>query len=381
MKRLILGALAVLALTVPVVADVPVQVESVILATAFDLDGEGADADQVIEAVVIIDDGSVSGADYTIAAQPDTCRLLDLTIVDTDLSAGSITVTGTDCWGAPLVSAFAFTSGDDSGVQTLTVSSGRASGAYYKTVTDVATGTMTGESNETFALGYAGDATPAQYALYGVERQTFPSLIGVNSGRWVDIFSTYEVREKVHTAGVASTTLAALDATNDTPFANVAVGDILYLKQNGVYVQRRVTARASATSITLNASVNIGDTSSETGDTFRFKRRYVLADPLDGWIPVSGWDAVSFVLDVDANANTGGVVSDVSCATLGPTFEPAVQVDTATVASGATGTDVTSVDLRLGPAYTHCRFGLEFGTNDDADAAAEDINVSVGFRN
>jgi hypothetical protein len=379
--RRVIGFLALaFALALPVAGDVPARVESVHLAVAFDLDGEGADADQVIEAVAIIDDGSVSGTDYTIAAQPDTCRLLDLTIVDTDLSAGSITVTGTDCWGAPLVSTFAFTAGDDTGVQTLTVSSGQATGAYYKTVTEVATGTMTGESDETMALGYAGDATPAQYVLYGVERYSFTGPIGTNPGRWVDVFGTYEVNQEVHTAGVASTTLAALDTTNDTPFQNVAVGDILLLRQNSYTVARLVTARASATSITLNASVNIGDTSSETGQTFSFKRRYVLADPQDGWIPVQGWDALVYLLDVDATANTGGVVSDVTCAALGPTYEPQVQIDTATVASGATGEDTTAIDLRLAPWITHCRFGLEFGTNDDADAADEDINLVIGFR-
>lgn len=375
MKKMIWGVLA-LALALPVTADVPVQVESVILASAWDLDGESADANQVIEATALVDSGtSVADADWTIVAQPDTCRLLDMTLVDTNLNAGTITVTGTDCWDAPLVATFAFTSGDDTGVVALTVSSGRASGAYFKTVTTVTTGVMTGESDETFTLGYATDGTPAQYSLYGVERHSFPGPIGTNSGRWVDIFGSIKVRKEVTTSGSASTTLTSLDT--DAPFQNVGVGDILFIQQGDRYLQRRVTARASANSITLNASVNIADADLAT---FNYKKQFVLADPQDGWIPVEGWDALVFIFDVDVTANTGGVISNVECATLGPTYEPLVQVDTATVASAAVGTDVSAIDLRLAPAYTHCRIGLEYVTTDDADAAADDINLSVGFR-
>ena len=48
-----------------------------------------------------------------------------------------------------------------------------------------------------------------------------------------------------------------------------------------------------------------------------------------------------------------------------------------TVASAATQTPTSeSIDLTLLP-YSYCRFGVYFGTGDDADAAAEDINASV----
>lgn len=373
MKKAFWGLLALLFLVLPVAADNTVRVESYLLASSWDLDGEGADVDQVIEAVAIIDNGSVTGEDYTIAAQPDTCRLLDLTIVDTDITAGSITVTGTDCWGDALVAAFAFTAGDDTGVQTLTVSSGSASGAYFKTVTEVETGTMTGESDETFALGYS-TGPPAQYPMYGARRYSFTGPIGTNPGRYIDPAGTYGVDLEVTTSGSASTTLTSVDSEGS--FTNVAVGDILILKQGDYYVERKVTARASANSVTLNASVNIA----AAGVPFRYRKFWVFADPYDGWVQVNGWDAVAYLMDVDANADTGGVVSDVVCAALGPTYEPQEQVDTDTVASGSTGEAVTSIDLRLAPFYTHCRFGIAFGTNDDADAADEDINIAIGLR-
>jgi hypothetical protein len=57
-----------------------------------------------------------------------------------------------------------------------------------------------------------------------------------------------------------------------------------------------------------------------------------------------------------------------------------VAVDTANVASGATGEDVTTIDLRLTPHYTHCRAGIRLGTGDDGDGALEDVDLVVGLR-
>jgi hypothetical protein len=364
-------ALALL-LAVPVMAETPAQVERAILATAWDLDGEGADADQVVTAAEIED----SKDDYTIAANPDTCRLVDITIVDANSSvtAGTITVVGTDCWGAPLEAEFDF-AGGGSVVLTGTVSVGRASGAYFLTVTSVETGVITGEGGaaDTLAVGYAGDGTPAQYPMYGREKSTFPGPIGTNPGRYVDLYDSYAVPLLVTTTDVASATLTSVNT--DGPFTNVSANDLLLLQtEDSAYVWRKVTARASANSITLNASVNIAS----AGETFRYRKFFVFADPQDGWVNVSGWDSTTFILDVDANADTGGVISDVTCAVLGPTYEPAVQVDTITIATTAVGTDVTAIDLSLAAPYTHCRFGMEFGTNDDADAAAEDINIAIG---
>jgi len=92
--------------------------------SAFDLDGEAADPDQVVTAAngVIVD----STPAYVITAQPDVCRLLDLTISDTDMTAGTITVTGTGCLGEARVCTFtAWTAGDDDGVKSLVCTDGQ----------------------------------------------------------------------------------------------------------------------------------------------------------------------------------------------------------------------------------------------------------------
>ena len=84
MRKLIFLALAV-ALAFPLLGHA--QSDQIMRATvmsAYDLDGEAADNDQVIAATALVDNGtSVANANWTILAQPDTCHLLDLTIVDT----------------------------------------------------------------------------------------------------------------------------------------------------------------------------------------------------------------------------------------------------------------------------------------------------------
>jgi hypothetical protein len=359
MKRSTLWALA-LAMALLSPAAIADEVRAT-LAVAFDLDAEAADADQVVEAVAMEDDKD----DYTIAAQPDSCRLLDITVVDTDLSVGTLTVTGTDCLGEALEAAFAFTAGDDTGVQTLTVTSGSASGAYFKTVTGVETDTMTGESDETFTLGYT--TVPSNgWHVYGKRRPDGP--LGERS---VDVFDSYSENKRITTSGSSSTTVTSV--STDGPFTYVAVGDLLMIPVSGRVYERIVTARASANSITINSAINIP----ATGTAFGYKKAFFSTDPGDNlFIPVGSLDAGSFVWSVNANANTGGVVSSVECAIeTAAGWSPIVEIDTDTVASGSTGNVVSSQDFRLTP-YTHCRFGLSFGTNDDADAADEDIDVA-----
>src|SRR5688572_18754447 len=75
------------------------QVRFATLASSFDLDGEAADADQVVTVATLADSTS-----FTVAADPDACRLVDATVVDADssISAGTLTIDGFDCWSYPL---------------------------------------------------------------------------------------------------------------------------------------------------------------------------------------------------------------------------------------------------------------------------------------
>jgi hypothetical protein len=329
----------------------------------------------VVASVQLADAGN-----YTIAANPDVCRLVDITITDADssISAGTLTVVGTDCWDYPMRATFTFAAGG-SGVKTLTLAAFdsanpiRASAAYFKTVTAVTNGALTGEAaGDLLIVGYTSNSQTG-YPLYG----TYKSM--PSGRRRVDPFDSYEVNCLVKN-GAATTDVVAVSASTTACFTNVAVGDLVTFNVSGEIITRKVASRADADTITVNAGVTIPT----AGVNFFYKKFFFSTDPIDGWIPVAGWDTVVTAFEVDANVATGGVTSVIECATFltsdPPGSEVEVQVDTANVASGAAGEDVTTVDLRLNPHYTHCRAGVKLGTGDDGDGANEDVDLVLGLR-
>ncbi len=382
MERIALLVLALLAISWPVRAQDAVT--RFTLMSAFDLDGEGVDVDQVIAATAIVDSGtSVADANWTILAQPDVCRLLDLTVVDTDMTAGTITVVGTDCLGYAKSCGFTFTAGDDTGVKTLTCTDSQ--GAYFASVTTVTTGVMTGESDETFALGYS-TGTANGWAVYGT--LTTPGPSGEHG---VNPLGSYPVQRLITTSAACSNTVTGVSGAADA-FESVAAGDLLLFTVRDAYghsasYERKVTARASADSITVGGDCVIIPAA---GVNFSFKKFFYSRNPKDRlWIPVSGYSAVAVGWSIDANADTGGVINSFQCLDSEGADAPEnhwIEIATTTTASGGTqlptyGTAINPyiVDLTKAP-FSFCRFGLKFGTTDDADAAAEDINASVSLR-
>lgn len=381
--RKMIWALALVLLPAMGLADGVLGVKSLPLAVNWDVDGEGADAAQIVTQV----NGDLTdGKTFTITASPDVCRLVDMTVTDANssITAGIVTVVGTDCWGDALTATFDFSvvATRGSGVKTLTPSAAaKASGAYFKTVTSVTTNTLTGEGGagvDFMTLGYS-TGSPYQYPLYGV-RVNVPFA----PFRRVDITTFYESRVQVK-QGSSSTTITAVTASTN-PFNAVAVGDLIGLSVYGTPMPlqwRKVTVRTDADNITVDFPIVIAPNSGTTGQSFVYKKFYLSSDPQDGWIPVFGLDALDFLWnETTTGANTGGLVSNVECGYITSTPLPTIQVDTDTVNSGATGSATSSVDERLFP-YEQCRFGLKFGTTDDADATAattEGVYVSIGTR-
>jgi len=365
MKRLTLIALL---LAAPAFAQAPGTIGRATLAAIWDLDGEAADANQVIAATALVDDGtSVADADWTILAQPDTCRLIDATIVDTNLDVGSLTVVGTDCLGRAKSCAFAFTVGDDTGVVTLTCDD--SFGAYYSSIATVTTGTMTGESDETFELGYTSNSVNG-WPMYG---KLIPSDA---DGRWgVDPFGFDEIGFRITTAGALSTTVTGVLAADDA-FDRASAGDIIVVSIAGQSFERLITAKASADSVTINNALNIP----AVGVGYRLKKFYFSTNPDDLMlVPVHGYRTAMFDWSVDANVSTGGVVTLVECTADQVEFPASarwVVIDTTTTASAGAQVSISElINLETSP-YAYCRFGARLGTGDDGDGAPEDINIA-----
>jgi hypothetical protein len=346
--------------------------ERVTLFAAYDLDGEAADDDQIVTVDSLLDSNS-----YVVAADPDVCRLVDITVTDADSSivAGVLTVAGKGCLGEDRSCSSTFAAGG-SGVKTLTCTDGE--GAYFSDVVTVSTGALTGEGGaDDVRVGYTSNSVNG-WPLYGV-RQTQ----GAMNEQGVDVFGSYPVELPITTSGSASTTVTAV--SNNLAFTTVSVGDLLLLQladQRGALQQyeRKVTAKASANSITVNAAINIPT----AGVTFRFKKLFFSTNPADRmWVPVKVVTQATYTYRVDANANTGGVTYLVECAPVGegPAWPTRtwVQVWTGNTASGATlAPSLFAADLgHTGTPFEYCRFGVWFGTGDDADAAAEDISLNL----
>lgn len=367
MKRLICAALVLL----PTWGYSQTQSLHATMSYAYDLDGEAADADQIITTA---NGDLLDSKTFTLTADPDACRLVDMTVTDANSSiiVGIVTVVGTGCLDEARTCTFDFSvvATRGSGVKTFTCTDGQ--GAYFKTVTSVTTNALTGEGGagvDFMSLGYTANSVNG-WTMYGTK------VIGPNNEYEINPFGYLEIPKKITTAGVYTTTVDGLLAADDA-FALVAVGDLLVITVNGVPYERKVTARASADQITVNKSINIP----AAGVTFRVKKLWFSTNPSQLLaIPVHGQRSLLVNWSVDANANTGGTITLFEC-TDGrqPDWPntPWVQISTTTVNSGSTQVPTAeAVDLLAKP-YDYCRFGLRFGTGDDTDVAAEDINVSV----
>lgn len=358
---------ALLLLVAPAYAQ---DVQRVPLAIAWDMNGEAADADQVVTAAAIVD----SKSDYTITAQPDTCRVLNLTIVDTNMSAGTITVTGTDCYGDAQTCTWAATAGDDTGVVALTYGTGNGTTCAFASVTSLSNGVMTGESDETVALGYGAINSALTYPIYGIRKE-------VNGVRWIDPFATEGGREQILLNGTAATSAVTADGG---AFQNLVAGDLVYITYNGRTFERLLTVVTDDDTATLSAAI---PTAIAPGTTtavgFRYKKFYKLVEPNDSWIPVRGRESFFSVVEIDGCSATGGCTTSVECTTEDPfadAYGSNIQVDTDNVADTATGEPTTSVDLRLAP-YQYCRVGVKFGTGDTSGAENIDIFAAINRRN
>lgn len=365
-----------LALLVPAVARTQVfDQRTYPLAVAWDMDGEAADADQVVVSTPVTDSYT-----YPIAAQPDACRLLDATFTDADssITAGTMTVTGTDCYGDALVATYSMSS-PIGGVQSFTVGTvsttngeNLASGAYFSSVTSIVTGAVTGEggAGDTVTVGYSGTGTFYQYPMLG-----HVQYIQAPPYRYVQLGFKPAGRGVTITASGTTWT-----ASGGAGFTGLNAGSLIAVNMpDGTRVETRVVTYTSSTSIVVADTIPF-PTAGVKG--FEFARKLVSSDPQDGWFAVGGFDAGFFIYDVDALASSTGATSLIQCVPRGHTgdFDDfAISVDTDNVLTGATGNAVTAIDLRLAP-YGYCRAGVTFDTGDDADAANEDINLSVSLR-
>jgi hypothetical protein len=172
---------------------------------------------------------------------------------------------------------------------------------------------------------------------------------------------------RVKTTGSSATVTAV--AGLDDPFTNVAVGDELIFG-SGIGTERVVTARASATSITVDSAVNLNDTA---GFQFTYAHPSCGTGATDGWfIPSAGKHTVTIVYR--QGDLTGGLDFDIETRTRSG-IGTALRVLTGNIP--VTTALINGTTVVLGETTNSFRVGLRYNTADpsDAGAAAEQIDV------
>jgi len=312
------------------------------LAAELDLDGLPTSLAVIVVAADVADSTS-----YAIATQPDSPRkLVGKTVGDNSCIA---TLVGTAADGTALSSTLTWTAA----TATITPSPN----SNFATVTSFITGVCTGEAGgETIQLGTVAPAT--QYAL---ARGTTYLLDSQGTKRFAP-WKPMEQTLKVKTTG-SSTTVVSNTASSGA-LGPVSVGSILSFDVKGDQLERVVTAKASADSITVDAAINLA-----AGYGYWFRNQYFGPDTEDGWINVGAYEAAAFTVELLAltGAANSSIVTSAECRLAGASSTP-VQVGTAIVLTLVPTNVVHNVDLRLVP-YSECRVGL--GWDADGDEATD----------
>jgi hypothetical protein len=311
------------------------------LIVQYDLDGAAADNDVIVASAALADSTT-----YVIASQPDAPRPLVVGITDADssISAGTLTIAGTNTAGATITHVVTFASG---GTTTST------STVYFKTVTSVITSALTGEG--------AGDAVIV--GTTSTIPEVFCSYLGQRSQVFGQPFPGYAL---IATSG-SSTTVSSY-ATSSSAFYGVSVGDLLFVMLDGIPTERVVTAVTSVDEITIDTAI------STTKTSYAFRKRYCGTESAASWVNTENWWNTKVAVDVAQMDATGGVIATVYCADDSTWMSP-VTVWSKTYATAGTDT------VDIASQFNRCRVGLKIGTNDDAsDTTTHKEIINVYFR-
>lgn len=184
---------------------------------------------------------------------------------------------------------------------------------------------------------------------------------------------------------VASST--TVTAVSGTPFTPVDIGDEITFSTAGGSLIRRVTAKASGASITVDSAVNL-DVTNGVQWTYRPLNTGTTAG--DGWYSCADLGTQYHSVQIRQLNVTGGIDVRWEGRALGATnAQPTIIHPSSSTASCGTGTyaagycnftAVGNYEMLMDGGYAQCRIGMKIGTNDDGvdtGAATEQIDIIV----
>lgn len=222
-------------------------------------------------------------------------------------------------------------------------------------------------------------------ALYDLDSASYTYCSSAGVGGAV-LSDGIPVAIPVTTSG-SSTTVSAITATT-APFAQVAIGDIIYFLQTqvqatpeplvkGRVVERVVTAKASSDSITISSAIQLPAT--PTGTTFYRRPVTCGTAATNGWVPLFGYREASFTFMLNQGTfTTGGVDARWECRNSGVDAQPVAIYTPATFTTPGITSRYTVV---ANGTFDECRIGFKLsGTDDGPDTAGTEEQITTQFR-
>lgn len=227
------------------------------------------------------------------------------------------------------------------------------------------------------ALPAAGQGNIAHFAIgYDVnsDTRTYTVMNGVQNDPWREAF---RVPIPIDTVGSSQSVSAVVALTN--PFANVAIGDAIFVRRDNVTDMVWVETRADADNITVSSAVDWS-----AGFPFEFLDLVAGTTDDDGWITVDKWTTLSMTVLYEAGDLTGlDVVWECKEGTL---VSEAVQVYPGPGSDCGFGTLNTDVCTYVNTGdrqtivltdntFSFCRMGLDWRTADGG--AREAVHATI----
>ena len=344
------------------------------LFTDYDLDvpTEVADTDQVVTSV------NLTNTSFTIAANPDVCRELTMTVTDTtdSINAGTITAVGTGCDGEAITWAVDVSSHAGGAVvyNSIDATENGDPNYFFATVTSVtavAVATLGGGGDETIIVG-TGSTVPE---IACVTRGGRPNDLSPG-GDWM------RGNAKVETSGL-SATLTGVDAAADA-FLDVDAGDELWIintdsninaQDHNIY--RVVLTNADDDTVTLGGDP-VGDVELDDraeGYTYFWRDRHCGQGQDDGWFQTMGAAVVTASVNMEAHGSGGNIDFALECRNKGAESIPVPAVQQLDQSAAV----VFSMTVTGG--YDECRVTMLLdGADDASDAVVEDLDATVHLR-
>lgn len=187
------------------------------------------------------------------------------------------------------------------------------------------------------------------------------------------------VHLKIKTTGSATAVAAFTTGTN--PFAQLSVGDIIYVTTSGATpggtadgtlgrtLALLITVKTDADNITVSQAVDLS-----LGYFFTWRKFNTGTTAADGWIPVRGITAGNFVYQIDQQNTTTGIDYKIECKADSPSATAVTIIGPTTKTTTYAGGNVIS------EPWAFCRFGLKLTSSDDGgDLTTNAEKISVTF--